>query len=53
MDTIPFNTYPEMEKARPTWEDMIIAYSTIPGYASMRDHDKGITILIVVGYSVH
>jgi hypothetical protein len=26
---------------RPTWEDMIIAYSTIPGYASLRDHDKG------------
>ena len=21
---------------RPTWEDMIIAYSTIPGYASLR-----------------
>eukprot|EP00088_Acartia_fossae_P053910 TRINITY_DN6158_c0_g1_i2.p1 TRINITY_DN6158_c0_g1~~TRINITY_DN6158_c0_g1_i2.p1 ORF type:complete len:437 (-),score=95.93 TRINITY_DN6158_c0_g1_i2:1072-2382(-) len=28
-------------KARPTWEDMIIAYSTIPGYASLRDHDRG------------
>jgi len=28
-------------KARPTWEDMIIAYSTIPGYASLRDHQHG------------
>lgn len=28
-------------RARPTWEDMIIAYSTIPGYASLRDHDMG------------
>jgi len=28
-------------RARPTWEDMIIAYSTIPGYASLRDHDRG------------
>jgi len=31
----------QIDKARPTWEDMIIAYSTIPGYASMRDHDHG------------
>jgi len=31
----------DVGKARPTWEDMIIAYSTIPGYASLRDHDKG------------
>ena len=27
--------------SRPTWEDMIIAYSTIPGYASLRDHYNG------------
>ena len=28
---------------RPTWEDMIIAYSTIPGYASLRcAHARGI-----------
>ncbi len=41
-DTIPFNDrFGEMNKARPTWEDMVIAYSTIPGYASMRDHEKG------------
>ncbi len=26
---------------RPTWEDMIIAYSSLPGYASVRDHEKG------------
>ena len=31
----------DVGKARPTWEDMIIAYSTIPGYASLRDHSKG------------
>jgi len=31
----------DVSRARPTWEDMIIAYSTIPGYASLRDHDKG------------
>eukprot|EP00092_Neocalanus_flemingeri_P020369 GFUD01022067.1.p1 GENE.GFUD01022067.1~~GFUD01022067.1.p1 ORF type:complete len:449 (-),score=114.34 GFUD01022067.1:342-1688(-) len=31
----------DLARARPTWEDMIIAYSTIPGYASMRDPDKG------------
>ena len=31
----------DIDKARPTWEDMIIAYSTIPGYTSMRDHEKG------------
>jgi len=31
----------DIARARPTWEDMIIAYSTIPGYASLRDHDKG------------
>ena len=31
----------DISRARPTWEDMIIAYSTIPGYASLRDHDKG------------
>jgi len=30
-----------LSRARPTWEDMIIAYSTIPGYASLRDHDRG------------
>ena len=26
---------------RPTWEDMVIAYSTMPGYQSHREHDKG------------
>ena len=31
----------DLSRARPTWEDMIIAYSTIPGYASLRDHDRG------------
>ncbi len=31
----------ELNAARPTWEDMIIAYSTIPGFTSLRDHDKG------------
>ena len=30
-----------MNKARPTWEDMIIAYSTIPGFVSNRDHVSG------------
>ena len=38
----PWNTgHGDIDKARPTWEDMIIAYSTIPGFTSMRDHDKG------------
>ena len=43
LDTVPIG-YPaagELSRARPTWEDMIIAYSTIPGYASIRDRDKG------------
>ena len=40
-DTNPYTIFGEMNKARPTWEDMIIAYSTIPGFASIRDHDKG------------
>lgn len=31
----------ELNTARPTWEDMIIAYSTIPGFTSQRDHEKG------------
>jgi len=31
----------DVARARPTWEDMIIAYSTIPGYASLRDHERG------------
>ena len=31
----------DVGRARPTWEDMIIAYSTIPGYASLRDHHHG------------
>ena len=30
-DTVPIPTYGELNTARPTWEDMIIAYSTIPG----------------------
>ena len=38
----PWNAgHGDIDKARPTWEDMIIAYSTIPGFTSMRDHDKG------------
>ena len=38
----PWNVgHGDIDKARPTWEDMIIAYSTIPGYTSMRDHEKG------------
>ena len=40
--TDPWNAgHGDIDKARPTWEDMIIAYSTIPGFTSMRDHDKG------------
>ncbi len=39
-DTVPYGLR-EVDRARPTWEDMIIAYSTIPGFASMRDHDRG------------
>merc|ERR550539_1986844 len=41
-DTIPF-PHPNsvLNTARPTWEDMIIAYSTIPGYTSQRDHETG------------
>jgi len=35
------NDHPNYSRARPTWEDMIIAYSTIPGYASLRDHYSG------------
>ena len=30
-DTVPIPSYGELNTARPTWEDMIIAYSTIPG----------------------
>ena len=30
-DTVPIPTYGELNTARPNWEDMIIAYSTIPG----------------------
>jgi UDP:flavonoid glycosyltransferase YjiC (YdhE family) len=41
LDTYPFSNFGDMNKARPTWEDMIIAYSTIPGYASIRDHHRG------------
>lgn len=41
-DTIPITQYiGELNAARPTWEDMIIAYSTIPGFTSQRDHEKG------------
>ena len=41
-DAVPWNSgHGDIDKARPTWEDMIIAYSTIPGFTSMRDHDKG------------
>lgn len=39
-DTVPF-FFGEVNKARPTWEDMVIAYSTIPGFTSLRDHEKG------------
>ena len=51
-DTIPFSKYRygEVYKARPTWEDMIIAYSTIPGFASIRDHDHGETLLCRLYY---
>jgi len=40
-DTVPIPTYGELNTARPTWEDMIIAYSTIPGFTSQRDHHSG------------
>ena len=39
--TNSYANFGEVNKARPTWEDMIIAYSTIPGFASIREHDKG------------
>jgi len=42
LDRIPnLPDHRDVSRARPTWEDMIIAYSTIPGYASLRDHDHG------------
>lgn len=42
-DTVPLLAHPvgELNMARPTWEDMIIAYSTIPGFTSQRDHHSG------------
>lgn len=42
-DTVPMISYQmgELNSARPTWEDMIIAYSTIPGFTSQRDHNHG------------
>jgi hypothetical protein len=41
-DTVPMgNFFGELNTARPTVEDMIIAYSTIPGFTSLRDHEKG------------
>jgi len=40
-DTVPIPMYGELNTARPTWEDMIIAYSTIPGFTSQRDHQSG------------
>ncbi len=41
-DTVPLpNGGGALNTARPTWEDMIIAYSTIPGYTSVRDHHSG------------
>lgn len=43
-DSDPFATafHPDGDpRARPTWEDMVIANSTIPGFASIRDHEKG------------
>lgn len=40
-DSYPISNFGEMNKARPTWEDMIIAYSTIPGFVSNRDHVSG------------
>jgi len=40
-DTVPIPTYGELNTARPNWEDMIIAYSTIPGFTSQRDHHSG------------
>ena len=41
-DSNPFPTMQgELAVASPTVEDMIIAYSTIPGYVSQRDHETG------------
>ena len=44
-DTVPLppngDRFGQIYKARPTWEDMVIAYSTIPGFASLRDHERG------------
>jgi len=39
-DSIPITMEP-LDQCRPTWEDMIIAYSTIPGYTSQRDPQEG------------
>ena len=30
-DSIPVTNYSDLDTCRPTWEDMCIAYSTIPG----------------------
>merc|ERR1711915_983247 len=34
--SLPLQTYKEL-----SWEDMLIAYSTLPGYVSNRDHYRG------------
>ena len=46
-DSFPWNAgHGDIDKARPTWEDMIIAYSTIPGYASSQRQWKVVIKLV-------
>jgi len=49
-DALPYQLSPrgdrrvghlDLSSARPTWEDMVIAYSTLPGFISNRDHETG------------
>ncbi len=34
----------ELGAARPSWQDMVIAYSTIPGYVAWRNEERGILL---------
>ncbi len=52
LDTVPLDRmiFGELNNARPTWEDMIIAYSTIPGMKWSLWGKKGLSTLYHCSY---
>ena len=49
-DASPFTNDQKQKSARPSWSDMLILYSSIPGYVSYRSDKRGSILIQQLDY---